>query len=102
MLYDKFPYMEEIRVRVIIEGVVQGVFFRASTQDEARANDVLGFVRNNPEGTVEAVFEGTEADVNAMIKWCEKGPANANVTNLKIIHEDFQGGFKDFSVDTSF
>ena len=94
--------MEEIRVRVIIEGLVQGVFFRASTQDEARANDVLGFVRNNPEGTVEAVFEGSEADVNAMVEWCRTGPANANVTNLKIDYEKFKGEFRDFSVDTSF
>ncbi len=94
--------MEEIRARVIIEGLVQGVFFRASTQDEARANDVLGFVRNNPDGTVEAVFEGADVDVNAMVEWCRKGPANANVTNLIINYEEFQGEFKDFSVDTSF
>ena len=61
--------MEEIRVRVIIEGLVQGVFFRACTQDEARVqNGVRGWVRNNPDGTVEAVFEGQQGrDINAML-----------------------------------
>lgn len=94
--------MEEIRVRVIIEGLVQGVFFRACTRDEARVQNVRGKVWNNPNGTVEAVFEGNKADIDAMILWCRKGPANANVTDLKVTSEEFKGEFTGFSVDTRF
>ena len=94
--------MEEIRVRVLIEGLVQGVFFRASTQDEARALNIRGNVRNNPDGTVEAVFVGREKEVLAMIEWCRVGPSNASVTNIKIEYEELKDEFTDFSVDVAY
>jgi acylphosphatase len=94
--------MEEIRARVIIEGLVQGVFFRASTQDEARRNNLRGWVRNNPDGTVEAVFEGDNTDVQAMIEWCNRGPANAKVTNVNVRFEEYQDEFRDFLINSAF
>ena len=90
--------MDELRAHVIIEGFVQGVFFRSSTRDEAVALGLFGWVRNNPDGSVEAVFEGIGKDVKAMLKWCESGPSGAHVTDIKISYEDFKGEFKDFSV----
>jgi acylphosphatase len=94
--------MEEIRVRVLIEGLVQGVFFRASTQEEARALRLRGCVRNNQDGTVEAIFEGREVDINAMIEWCGIGPPGARVTNVNVAYEEFKSEFTDFLVDTAF
>ena len=92
--------MDNLRAHVVIEGHVQGVFFRASTRDEAVALGVRGFVRNNPDGTVEALFEGAGAGVRAMLKWCESGPSGAHVANLDIDYEDFKGEFSDFRVLT--
>ena len=68
-----------IRVRVVVSGRVQGVWFRDSCRDEARALGVHGFVRNRGDGSVEAEFEGTEAAVERMIAWCHDGPPRARV-----------------------
>jgi acylphosphatase len=63
-----------VRVRVVVSGRVQGVFFRASCSDEARRRGVGGWVRNLPDGRVEAAFEGEEPQVAAMVDWCRHGP----------------------------
>jgi acylphosphatase len=68
-----------IRVRVVVGGRVQGVWFRDSCQEEARALGVRGFVRNRADGTVEGEFEGPEAAVERMVAWCHTGPARARV-----------------------
>jgi len=68
-----------IRVRVVVTGRVQGVWFRDSCQDEARALGVRGFVRNRADGAVEAEFEGPEAAVERMVAWCRGGPPRARV-----------------------
>ena len=65
---------DKARVHVVIEGRVQGVFFRASTRDEARARGLTGWARNLPDGRVEALFEGDKRVVENMLAWCRKGP----------------------------
>jgi acylphosphatase len=92
--------MDSLRVHILIEGVVQGVYFRSSTQQEAAARGVFGWVRNNPDGTVEAVFEGPEAVVNEMLKWCEDGPSGAHITEINYTYEEVTGEFSDFRIHT--
>ena len=72
------------RAHVFVAGRVQGVFFRASCAREARAFGVAGWVRNAADGRVEAVFEGSDAAVEAMVDWCRKGPAHARVDAVEI------------------
>ncbi len=74
--------MSEKSVRVVIEGRVQGVWFRGWTAEEARRLNIRGWVRNRRDGTVEAVFAGAAADVDAMIAACRQGPPMARVSNI--------------------
>jgi acylphosphatase len=71
-----------VRKRVVIGGRVQGVWYRESCRKEAVARSVGGWVRNCDDGTVEAVFEGSAAAVEAMIAWCRLGPPHASVTSV--------------------
>ncbi|MCS7097731.1 MAG: acylphosphatase [Candidatus Methanomethyliaceae archaeon] len=88
----------KIRAHVYISGRVQGVFFRAWTEDEAVKRDLTGWVRNLADGRVEAIFEGEEEMVKDMIKACWKGPPGALVKDVKVIFEEFKGEFNDFRV----
>ena len=90
--------MPKTRVHVIVEGRVQGVWFRAATQDEARRLGICGWVRNLPDGNVEAVFEGEEERVNCMVRWCGQGPNGARVDDLSVDCEDHKGEFNGFSI----
>jgi acylphosphatase len=83
-------------VSVKIEGRVQGVFYRAWTKRTARSLGLDGWVRNARDGSVEAVFSGPTANVDAMLKFCEDGPPDARVTNIDIREErgSVQKGFK--------
>jgi acylphosphatase len=90
--------MEKARAHVIIEGRVQGVFFRQHTQETAFKLGMKGWVRNCRDGSVEAVFEGEKERVEQMIQWCHRGPSEARVTNVRVIWEEFEGEFDDFSV----
>lgn len=74
--------MSPVRVRVVVRGVVQGVFFRDSCREQARAARVAGWVRNRADGTVEAEFEGPPAAVDAMVAWCRIGPTRARVDDV--------------------
>ena len=85
------------RVHVFVAGRVQGVFFRASCAREARAIGVAGWVRNAPDGRVEAVFEGSDAAVEAMIGWCRTGPVHARVDAVEI-EEEVPAGDAGFHV----
>jgi len=76
-----------IRRRVRIRGRVQGVFFRASTEREARRAGVAGWVRNRSDGSVEAAFEGPAQAVEALLDFCRRGPPGARVTGLEVIDE---------------
>jgi acylphosphatase len=90
--------MENVRVRLIIEGRVHGVFFRESTRKQAVRIGVYGWVRNRPEGTVEVVAEGQEEMVRKLVEWCHQGPPAARVTRVRETQELFEGEFSDFDV----
>ncbi len=83
---------------MIVSGRVQGVSFRARTQITAEALGLTGWVRNLPDGSVEAVFEGPKDKVREMVEWCRRGPRMAEVTRVEIIEEDWSGEFTRFSI----
>jgi acylphosphatase len=87
-----------IRRRVRVHGRVQGVFFRDSCRQEARAVGVSGWVRNEPDGTVLAVFEGEREPVEQLCRWCEHGNAQAQVTRVEIEAEEPEGITSGFTV----
>ena len=76
------------RAYVRVRGAVQGVFFRAETRDRARSMGVGGWVRNLPNGAVEAVFEGADDRVESLIEWCKRGPAGARVEAVDVSSEE--------------
>jgi acylphosphatase len=80
-----------VRYRVIVHGLVQGVWFRESCRRQAAALDVSGWVRNRADGTVEAHFEGREPDVARAVAWCREGPPAAEVTGIDVEPEDPEG-----------
>jgi acylphosphatase len=82
---------ERVRRRVVVEGQVQGVFFRDATRREARRRGVAGWVRNRPDGAVEAVFEGDPEAVAAMVDFCERGPRGADVAGVETSDEPVEG-----------
>ncbi|MGP3667126.1 MAG: acylphosphatase [Candidatus Bathyarchaeota archaeon] len=88
----------KVRAHVVVSGRVQGVFFRHETKKEALKRGVKGWVRNLPNGEVEAVFEGEKEDVEEMIKFCRKGPPLAKVKDIKVSWEEYKGEFKDFEI----
>jgi acylphosphatase len=85
------------RVRVVVTGRVQGVFFRATCAREARDLGLAGSVRNLPDGRVEAVFEGPEAVVDRMVGWCRLGPEYARVDAVEVTPEP-PAGERGFAV----
>ncbi len=87
---------DRIARRVVVSGRVQGVFFRDSCREEARAAGVDGWVRNTAEGTVEAWFEGPRSAVERLVEWCRSGPRRADVDGAEAHEEDPTGheGFR--------
>lgn len=86
------------RVRIRIEGLVQGVFFRAYTQEEAQKIGLSGWVRNLPDGSVEAVVEGKTSLVDQMIQWFHKGSPSSQVTRVDVNKEEPLGEKNDFII----
>jgi acylphosphatase len=84
-------------VEVWITGQVVGVSFRAFAQAQARAQGVAGWVRNEPDGSVAAHFEGPEDAVDAMVAWCHNGPAYAEVEHVEVAEVD-QSGVTGFEI----
>jgi acylphosphatase len=84
------------RIRVVASGRVQGVFYRATCARLARGLGLTGYVRNLPDGRVEAAFEGSDAAVDEMVQWSGVGPDLANVDRLDVVVEDPWGetGFR--------
>jgi len=82
---------------VIVSGRVQGVFFRDSCARQARAEGVAGWVRNRPDGRVEAFFEGQAQAVEQLVAWCRHGPAHARVIGLEVV-EDRPAGLETFRI----
>jgi acylphosphatase len=86
------------RAHVFISGRVQGVFFRAETQRAAMGLNLTGWVRNVPDGRVEAAFEGEDTNVDKMLTWCHHGPPAARVQEVIIKEEPYTDEFSNFSV----
>ena len=82
---------DKIRRRVVVHGHVQGVFFRDSTQREAASAGVSGWVRNRPDGAVEAVFEGPAEAVERMVSFAYEGPRGADVAEVEQQEEEPEG-----------
>jgi acylphosphatase len=90
--------MAKLRAHVFVSGFVQGVFFRQETKQQAENHGVNGGVRNLDDGRVEAVFEGAENDVKALIDFCKKGPWGAQITKVEVEFAKFSGEFQNFKV----
>ncbi len=86
------------RAHVFISGMVQGVNFRAYTRDQARRNGLAGWVRNLPDGRVEAVFEGEASAVERMVEWCHDGPPYARVEHVDVQWETATNAEEGFQV----
>ena len=85
------------RRRVVVQGHVQGVFFREATRRRAQALGVAGYVRNCPDGTVEAVFEGEREAVERLVEFCREGPRGARVDWVDVAGEE-PAGMSGFEV----
>ena len=90
--------MAKARVHIHVYGRVQGVFFRASMREAAKKLEVTGWVRNAPDGSVEAVVEGDEDKVARLIDWARRGPPLARVERVEVERERYQGEFRDFTI----
>jgi acylphosphatase len=84
-------------VHVFVSGLVQGVFYRSWTEETAKGLGLKGWVRNLPDGRVEAVFEGNKSKVEKMIALCRKGPLHARVESVDVRRER-ASGFAGFEV----
>ena len=90
--------MNSKRVHLLIKGRVQGVYFRQTMMETAEKNNVLGWVQNLPDNKVEAILEGDDSNVDAVIEWAHFGPAGAVVDEIKIAEEKYIGEFSDFEI----
>ena len=88
----------KVRAHVHISGYVTGVFFRYETQALAEELGVGGWVRNTPDGKVEAVFEGERKKVEQMLDFCRKGPPGARVIDVEVKWESYKGEFSSFNI----
>ncbi len=88
-----------IRARVVVRGRVQGVAFRASVRSHARSVGAKGWVRNLPDRTVEAVIEGSEDVVEAVVDYCRTGPPAARVEHVEVMEEPATGAFTEFRIE---
>ncbi|HLB58994.1 MAG TPA: acylphosphatase [Bdellovibrionota bacterium] len=86
------------RLHLIIRGQVQGVYFRAHTQETAASLGLTGWVRNCPDGTVEVVAEGEERELNKLLEWSYIGPPRAKVTKIDSRWETATGEFREFDI----
>jgi len=82
---------DRVARHVVVHGRVQGVFFRHTCRTEARSRGVTGWVTNLYDGTVEAVFEGSPAAVEAMVAWARLGPPSADVDRIDVSDTDLTG-----------
>jgi acylphosphatase len=87
-----------VRAHILVTGRVQGVFFRQTTAQEASRIGVMGWVRNLPDGDVEAVIEGDPEKVDRLIAWCHHGPPAARVDAVSVSWETVIGEFARFSI----
>ena len=88
----------KIRAHIFISGRVQGVFFRSKTAVKARRIGVGGWIKNLPDGRVEAIFEGEREAVDWLIAFCKRGPPRARVKTMDVRLEEYLGEYKDFTI----
>ena len=86
-----------IRYRVLVSGRVQGVAYRDACRREAKRHGVTGWVRNLPDGSVEAVFEGSSEDVGRLVDWSRHGPRFAEVADVSV-HAEEPEGIREFQI----
>lgn len=86
------------RVQMTVRGRVQGVFFRATAQREARRLGLTGWVRNRADGSVELLAEGEEGALRDLVTFCQKGPAPARVERVETRWRKYTGEFADFKI----
>jgi acylphosphatase len=91
--------MSKGRVHLKIHGKVQGVFFRATAKAKAGELGLVGWVRNNPEGSVEIIAEGHREDLESYITWCNSGPTNSRVDHVSVEWSDYEEEFEDFKIE---
>ena len=87
-----------VRAHVVVRGRVQGVWYRGSMQEEAERAGLAGWVRNRPDGTVEAEIEGEREDVEALIAWTRRGPPGARVSDVVVDWVAPTGARDDFAI----
>ncbi|MFZ2456343.1 MAG: acylphosphatase [Candidatus Altiarchaeia archaeon] len=87
-----------VTAHIFIRGHVQGVSFRANLWREAKKHNLMGWVRNLKDGSVEAVLQGEAGGVNEVIKWCHTGPAAAKVEKVDVAYESPQEKFTHFFI----
>ncbi|MBD3249888.1 acylphosphatase [Candidatus Woesearchaeota archaeon] len=90
--------MMKKRIHLIIKGNVQGVFFRANAKKKAISLGLTGWVRNDPDGTVETVAEGEKSRLDEFKSWCLKGPSSAEVSDVDSETQEATGEFTTFSI----
>jgi acylphosphatase len=89
---------DRVRAHVYVSGEVQGVFFRDATRQRAEELGLAGWVKNLPDGRVEALFEGPAEKVEEAVRWCEQGPPHARVENVDSERGEAQGDLRGFEV----
>ncbi len=87
-----------VRLHIRVSGDVQGVFFRAGAQSEAKRLGLSGWVRNVDDGSVEALAEGSKSALDEFLEWCSKGPAGASVSEMKYEWMEATGEFRGFRI----
>jgi acylphosphatase len=90
--------MAQKRIHLVVRGRVQGVYFRASTQREARQLGLTGWVKNRPDGAVEIVAEGEEDQVKDLLSWAQAGPTTARVEKVDTRWRSYTGEFSNFQI----
>ena len=86
------------QLHLTVRGRVQGVYFRASAQREAKRLGLGGWVRNRPDGSVEILAEGEETSIRELYGWAQKGPGAARVDAVDTRWRSFTGEFADFRI----
>ena len=90
--------MGQKRIHLLVKGRVQGVYFRATAQREARQHGLSGWVKNRGDGSVEIVAEGEEDDVKDFLSWAQKGPSTARVDDVDVRWRSYTGEYTDFRI----
>ncbi len=92
--------MGQKRIQLVVRGRVQGVYYRATAQREAREHGLTGWVKNRPDGSVEMVVEGEEDDVKDFLNWAQQGPTTARVDKVETKWRSYTGEFAAFRIVT--